>query len=682
MSSKARKFMSKRNRACDSCRAKKSACRIDSAPPCYLCTLHRKECTFLQPTNRPQKLLQKPSESRETFEFSSSSAGGRAGVPLDNDSMSFDSLMPVDNSMILPQLPGTSSNLEYFFGDCGPALGIFGDDPRPTGFTPNSLVYSSPGVVSPLLEAEKAQESRSGKGSDVHLETASMVPLYLGNSGDMDPFLLQHYRYDSAGKFHFKSLDIQSVDAGDKPTHFLLSPPSMFENSREEKGCDISPPQAKRGGLEAIVPEEIGQRLIALFQRIIVPDYPIFSLSNPLDTSKSPPHLLAIVYLLAQPFTNFDEKLCIELAYEKPSVKTLLKLINDVISYEIYMPTISTIQTLFLLLIRPSANPIVQDSSFKWTQLSTLIACSHSLGLHLDPTTWRISPWEITQRRRLSYCIYMVDKWMALTLGRPPLLNSETWSLNALDGDDRFDSGLGCEEWTPFMKRVELESSLDSVLQLYSHKATHTTSSDYEGTLDANKKLIDRITTWRDTVLISFTGQLPSMGQATRTAIGRVAEMHYHYIHLSIIRATLRPFFRASADEMRSPEYLASRSQVHSQAKTCISTVAGFIRTLGSNDRENFWPMWSATVFSSVNYQILLMAIGSIDQAEAACYWSYLQRIRRDMRLQSDALPHLRLGLLRIDSIFWKGIDTVFSLDEHVYQAYLETTEGVVSNAS
>src|SRR4051812_1432778 len=55
MSGRARRYMSKRDRACDSCRAKKAACRIDRSPPCYLCTLHGKECTFMQPTARTRQ---------------------------------------------------------------------------------------------------------------------------------------------------------------------------------------------------------------------------------------------------------------------------------------------------------------------------------------------------------------------------------------------------------------------------------------------------------------------------------------------------------------------------------------------------------------------------------------------------------------------------------------------------
>lgn len=465
MSDKARKFMSKRNRACDSCRAKKAACRIDSAPPCYLCTLHRKECTFVQQTNRPRKPAKLPIESRQGHGILPGSISEEAIAPIENDPTSFNNLVPIDSS-ILPQLSHDSTGLEYFFQEDSPPSELFCDDPRPTGFTPNNFACpSSPGILLPQSNADKIPENASSDES-IRLDAGEMMPLLLGSSGDMDPLLLQHYQYDPTGNFRFKSLGIQSVGNGGYFTQFLLSPPSIFTSSREETGCDSWSPDSRRGELESIVPEEIGRRLINLFQRIVVPHYPIFNLSDPLEPGKSPSHLLASAYLLAGPFANFDERLCIELAYEKPPVKTLLKIINDVLAYEMYMPTISTVQTMILLLIRPSANPIVQDSSFKWTQLSTLIGCAHSLGLHLDPMTWKISSSEICQRRRLSYCIYTIQKWLALTLGRPPILNSETWEVRTLSSDDRIDSGLHSEEWSHLMKGIQLESLLDPVLQL------------------------------------------------------------------------------------------------------------------------------------------------------------------------------------------------------------------------
>lgn len=211
--------------------------------------------------------------------------------------------------------------------------------------------------------------------------------------------------------------------------------------------------------------------------------------------------------------------------------------------------------------------------------------------------------------------------------------------------------------------------------------AIDMTYSDYEKTLDTTEPLIQSITLWRHSMLMNSADPSTSMEKHTCIGLERIVEMEYHYIHLSITRAMLRPFLQSSTNESQSPSYFALCEQVRSQTRACISAAAEFVRNLGSNDREILWPVWSATLFSSICFQTLLMVTSSFDKDEATYYLGCLQRLRRDMRLKADALPCLRLGLLRIDSIFWKGIDTVFSLEEHVRQAYLESTETGTSSS-
>lgn len=64
------------------------------------------------------------------------------------------------------------------------------------------------------------------------------------------------------------------------------------------------------------------------------------------------------------------------------------------------------------------------------------------------------------------------------------------------------------------------------------------------------------------------------------------------------------------------------------------------------------------------------MAVSSIDRSEADKWVTCLHKVRREMRLKADVLPCLHLGLLRIDSIFWKGIENVLHLEDHVRQAF------------
>lgn len=396
----------------------------------------------------------------------------RAVSPV-GDSVHYDILMSIDDHGVNHSVAAAPEGFHDFFNGAGVSLsGDFGDGTWPTGFSPGSFIYPSPGLpgtghseVGASSNANCLPLLMQENGSSICLDTQGIItPQLLGSSGDMDPFLIGRYRYDTSGASHFKNLSIHSVSSGPEPTQFLLSNPSIFAASREENGCENVSTLELRQELESLVPADIGLRLINLFERIIAPDYPILGLPGQLNPNTSPPYLLASVYLIVEPFTKFDERLCIDLAYDKPSGVALYEIINKALPYEIHAPKLCVVQTMLLLAIRPYPNPIVLDSGFRWSQLATLVACAHTLGLHLDPKSWRIPPWQIAQRRRLSYFIYSTDKWLALSLGRPPLLHHDNWLVTSLSQEDQPDSGLDPLAWMNIMKRAELDAILDRVL--------------------------------------------------------------------------------------------------------------------------------------------------------------------------------------------------------------------------
>lgn len=65
-----------------------------------------------------------------------------------------------------------------------------------------------------------------------------------------------------------------------------------------------------------------------------------------------------------------------------------------------------------------------------------------------------------------------------------------------------------------------------------------------------------------------------------------------------------------------------------------------------------------------------MMAVSSLETCEATEWGSSLRKVRQGMRLKAEALPFLRLALLRIDSMFWKGVSNVLHLKDHVSEAF------------
>jgi hypothetical protein len=314
-------------------------------------------------------------------------------------------------------------------------------------------------------DMERSPNCLASTSADRELDaTENQNPQILGYSGDMDPYLLQYYHYDASGAFKFKQLTIQSVFSGSVPTQFLLSQPELFSFSRQEMGLRSNPYDVHREELESLVSIDTGTRLISLFCRFILPQYPIFSNHCLPAPQTSPPHLLAALYMVAQPFARFDDVLSIELAYEGLNNQGLFKLVTQALLFESHNPDLSVAQTLILLVLRPSTNPLILESSSKWSLHGQLVATCHTLGIQFDPSGWNIAPWQIALRRRLSSTVFALDKWLACSLGRPPLIARDAWLVTSVTNTDSYASGLDPNTWSQYTCIAQLGSLLGEVL--------------------------------------------------------------------------------------------------------------------------------------------------------------------------------------------------------------------------
>lgn len=71
-----RLYKSRKYRPCDFCRARQVACKIDQAPPCQLCSSHRRECTFVE---RPKK-KRRPNATNGEASGSAPAGQGRISI--------------------------------------------------------------------------------------------------------------------------------------------------------------------------------------------------------------------------------------------------------------------------------------------------------------------------------------------------------------------------------------------------------------------------------------------------------------------------------------------------------------------------------------------------------------------------------------------------------------------------
>ena len=180
---------------------------------------------------------------------------------------------------------------------------------------------------------------------------------------------------------------------------------------------------------------------------------------------------------------------------------------------------------------------------------------------------------------------------------------------------------------------------------------------------------MERLSTWHHAYL-----QQPRERSEGAESLYTVSTLGHHYLHLTIFRAIIRPFVstNTSSDEptnLSLEEQRTVRCFAREGVRTVTTAATDFVKGLQQEHFHMFWPQWSQVAFSSICFFHLKMAMSSMDMEEALTWLRDLQTARREMRLKSNMLPVLRLGLLRIDAIFWKGVDNVLHLQLHVQQA-------------
>jgi hypothetical protein len=335
--------MSKRQRPCDFCRSRKTACQIDGHVPCRLCTFHGRQCTFVeaaQPRKRPMAHrgeIPTAESGPSTFQITPGPMSDQS--PFNHNAAVQDSLIAIENQDFMSDTPSQNLLLESLAGQFFSEFGGIPPDLQYGQTSPTLEEEFSPAGSAARTEMRKSSQWANSWSRDTELDYHDRLnPQALGNSGDMDPYLLRNYQYDHLGGFRFKQLTIQSVCQGSLPTQFLLSQPGLFSSSREEMGLHQTSYDMLRKELESIVSADTGTRLVALFRRFIFPQYPVFSESLFPEPQSSPPFLLAAIYMVAQPFAKFDDVLSIELAYETLNNPALFKLINQALQYESHNP--------------------------------------------------------------------------------------------------------------------------------------------------------------------------------------------------------------------------------------------------------------------------------------------------------------------------------------------------------
>ncbi|OGM42824.1 fungal specific transcription factor domain protein [Aspergillus bombycis] len=499
----------------------------------------------------------------------------------------------------------------------------------------------------------------------------SLTSQLCGLTGDMDPYVLQHYRFDAKAEFPFSKLAIRSVQDAEMPVQFLLSKPELSHESKAITSLEAPFAREALPELPQIVAPDIGERLIQLFSRFVNRQFPIFSEDRLPEPRAASSHLLAAIYLVTQPFTTFDDYLCIEFVYSPPSPQVLFRIAWSELNNALSQPTIQSLQAALILLLHPPLNPLLLDSTVKWTLLGMTVSMAQTLGLHLDPTMWSLPSNEIRTRRRLSWVVFALDKWFAFSFGRPSHISRSDWLITELHPSDIETEDRTCGSHSYSLEFSKLTTILDNALtSLYSIRALSTLSKDFRLTISTARPLMQDLTTWYTGLPLSLAMEsTPECKQASEDS----ASLHiaYQSVKVLILRALLRPFNNMdhrSSELEQNEEWRTARSQIRKTASAEADAALGIISNLRPAHYQAFWAPWLKTSFACIMNLLFLLTVvahqqcgpeGTSSGEEYRQQREILDRARAVFRLHAKSLDIIRFALLRIDAVFWIGWERV-----------------------
>ncbi|KAG8820773.1 hypothetical protein FRC17_010057, partial [Serendipita sp. 399] len=207
-----------------------------------------------------------------------------------------------------------------------------------------------------------------------------------------------------------------------------------------------------------------------------------------------------------------------------------------------------------------------------WAALGTALKLAQSLGLHREPTLWKLPPEEVTRRRRTMWELVVLDLWSALHVGRPPMISRQHFDVELpLDVPDVSEAEPNFHRGKHYFSQVCLWPVLDLTLGC---KGT------YAAVLKLDKKLRD----WVLPKTMQVPKHIPPEDQQTayvfqRTVIFIVREITLLCLHRQVICWTIAYFAYALLEPPHDPlRSKYSRSVLAAYASACA--ILGRIRTL------------------------------------------------------------------------------------------------------
>jgi hypothetical protein len=456
---------------------------------------------------------------------------------------------------------------------------------------------------------------------------------FIGETGESNPYLLRHYRYDENDECTISKLTYRRIkstshqntmpdEKGEPPVVFMLADDSMAQKGEPRVEDDVL--AKARSDIANMFTEQEALRLIGLFFRFVYPYFPILSKSevflngqiSPSVLHTLPMSLLSAMYATALPFMIYDDLLATTIVHSPPSAQQLFRTSWLAVTQELHTPRLATLQACLLLLQRAPTNRYTTDTPWKTSLVGWTVSLAQILGLTKDCSDWTTIPaWEMTLRKRLWYGVFIMDKWASLGAGMPSHIRVDDYDVLPLTESDLEPPSLdpnsngipGFLEPEADSSHFRLLSELTMILSdimdsYYSLRAIQRTSKDFTLSLDLARSLRSRLKMWNDSLppalALRQPERLDSRGMA-RLSGNPSLSLAYIVATMTLFRALLRPLENLTSVEEEDHGIVGSRLAVRAGAKECAKEVVEFIENLGRGALDAFWHSCISPVHSS-----------------------------------------------------------------------------------
>lgn len=408
-----------------------------------------------------------------------------------------------------------------------------------------------------------------------------------------------------------------------------------------------------------------GPRLVELFWRHVHPCYPILAKNSFVNAYKASPSslpaaLLGAVYLSALRWWTYDPELSIR---EPPDAAHLRRLLKKALQSSYHRPKLSSIQAALLLLQCQPEDPLNPDHTYDWGLTCQALAVGQCLGLHLDATHWIIPQWERNVRKRLSWALYMQDRWTALAYGRPVHIHDDDWTVEDLTAADFSDDGPAMEEWQgsmssagrlQYIQMVQLARMLSTVLSTF-YTARASRDQDTVLLYQRAQPLLDMLTKWHSNVSPSL--QMNIIYPRRLSFHG-----YLHFSYYGVLMTILRRLIRSTALQPKCTNNHIL-SEIRQLSLNTAQNAIAFVTSLRPDQLQAFWYFTTPYLFSLLGSFTTLLLVTSLSSQERTFWQETLNSYLWTLRTLSKSCEPMQYAVNRLEGAILRGLEHALAVN-------------------